>query len=760
MDFHRRLPLGLVFTVLVASIVTTHHVQAESPSRYLPSRTKGSNSILLPKGALSEIRSVIESSTSQSSDLSSSSSSIISSTPLRGGATQSSSPATPSSSAPKPIRVAFQGEAGAYSEKSLRELLGPNVIAVPRPNFESCYRAVASKECDYALMPIENSLGGSIHENYDLMLRYDLTIVAEHDFRVRHCLLTKPGMDVKNIKYAISHSQALSQCDNYLRARGITPLATYDTAGSAKMISSALRGDAFGREMPEGCTPDNTAAIASDLAGQTFGLECKQEGIEDDDSNFTRFLLLGRRGVAQHLNKKIPCKTSLVFTLPNSAGALYKSLACFSLRDIDMSKIESRPMSAALLNYLRFKSAVTYSKEAASSQKYGKDLPRFRYLFYLDILSSELDEGVQNALHHLREQSDYCRVLGSYPAKSRLVGPVAEAVEALNAANAGKPSTGDLRLKKLPSDEDEARQLKIGLIGYGNFGNYLSQQLSQHEVRCIDTLDKSKEAEENNVEYYPNFDMTNFLQGLDVVIITVPMIELEETLESLPVDKLRNKLVVEVCPLNVYPKTVLTRMLPSEVDILCTNPMFSPGMNADGQSGKSLDGLPFVYEKVRIRDTSRADSFLSTFERARAQMVEMASEDHDAYVADAEFVTHLTGRLLDRNLLPVTPVSSREYAALCDLADLTGNDTFDLFYGMFKYNDRAKALLDKMRDNLASVERKLAAKEAYLAASAEMKNSERQKLLAECKMLLREMAKTSAPTPSTESKDEEGKPSS
>ena len=255
--------------------------------------------------------------------------------------------------------------------------------------------------------------------------------------------------------------------------------------------------------------------------------------------------------------------------------------------------------------------------------------------------------------------------------------------------------------------------------------------------------------------------MTNFLQGLDVVIITVPMIELEETLESLPIDKLRNKLVVEVCPLSVYPKTVMTRLLPSEADILCTNPMFSPGMNAEGQSGAVLDGLPFVYEKVRIRDTSRADAFLSTFERARAQMVEMASEDHDAYVADAEFITHLTGRLLDRNLLPVTPVSSREYAALCDVADLTGNDTFDLFYGMFKFNDRAKALLDKMRDNLASVERKLAAKEAYLAASAEMKNSEKQKLLAECKMLLREMARTNTQAPVDESKEDgDGKSSS
>ena len=229
---------------------------------------------------------------------------------------------------------------------------------------------------------------------------------------------------------------------------------------------------------------------------------------------------------------------------------------------------------------------------------------------------------------------------------------------------------------------------------------------------------------------------SNFLHGLDVVVIAVPMIELEETMESLPLENLRNKLIVEVCPLNVYPRTVLSRMLPPNTDILCTNPMFGPEL--------PLDGVPFVYERVRISDARRANCFLSTFERARCKMVEMAAEDHDAYVADAEFVTHLTGRLLDRNLLPVSPVSSREYSALCDVADMTTNDSFDMFYGMFKYNDRAKELLNKMRDNLASVERKLAAKEAYLAASAEMKNTDRQKLLAECRLLLREMAKSNA----------------
>mmetsp|Transcript_18844 Transcript_18844/g.32417 ORF Transcript_18844/g.32417 Transcript_18844/m.32417 type:complete len:765 (+) Transcript_18844:161-2455(+) len=739
----------LLVWMMVASIINlaaSSSSEGPSASRYFTNRSSN-NSILLPKGALRDIRSAIESAqqTQQNNDIpsslsqkpyvtSSSHSSMGMAFRRRGGAVSAATPPSNPSDI-KPIRVSFQGEAGAYSEKSLRELLGPNVIAVPRPNFESCYRAVASKECDYAIVPIENSLGGSIHENYDLMLRYDLTIVAEHDFRVRHCLLTKPGLDPKEIKYAISHPQALSQCDNYLRSRGIVPRATYDTAGSAKMISKVLKGESGGRELPEHCTPENTAAIASNLAGETFGLECKEEGIEDDDSNFTRFLLLGRNGVVQHLNKKIPSKTSLVFTLPNSAGALYKSLACFSLRDIDMSKIESRPMSAALLNYLRFRNTVTQLRVGQTSSSFGKDMPRFRYCFYLDILSSELDEGVQNALHHLREQSDYCRVLGSYPAKSRLVGPVADAVEALNAANVGKSRGTDLRLKSLPSDDEEARQLNIGIVGYGAFGQYLSKQMAgHHNVRCVDPVDKMKQAEENNVEYFPAFEMSKFLQGLDVVIISVPMIELEDTLESLPLEKLRNKLVVEVCSLNVYPRTLLTRMLPPEADILCCNPMFGPDL--------PLDGVPVVYEKARIRDTRRADCFLSIFERARCQMVEMASEDHDAYVADAEFVTHLTGRLLDRNLLPVSPVSSKEYAALCDVAGMTANDPFDMFYGMFKYNDRAKELLNTMRDNLASVERKLAAKEAYLEASAEMKNTDRQKLLAECRMLLREMARS------------------
>ena len=398
-----------------------------------------------------------------------------------------------------PIRVAYQGEPGAYSEQAVRELLGPNVIAVARPNFEACYRAVACKECDYACLPVENSLGGSMHENYDLMLRYDLTIVTEHELRVRHCLHVAPGVKQEDVKYCISHPQALAQCDNYLRGLGISPFPMYDTAGSAKLISEIFfNGDSKDknsstdpkRSLPDACTVSNTAAIASALAGRYYKLECLDQGIEDDDTNFTRFLLLGRSpGVSQHLNKNVPSKTSIVFTLANTPGALYKALACFSLRDIDFSKIESRPTSASLLNYLKYKTQAMGLKNKSTQVD---ELPRFRYCFYLDFLANELDENAQNALHHLREQAEFCRILGSYPQKSRLVGPVHDAITALNAQEAGKIHTvEDVTQRRLPSDDDDTTQLNIGIIGYGTMGQILGRKfVERNKVRCLDSTDK------------------------------------------------------------------------------------------------------------------------------------------------------------------------------------------------------------------------------------------------------------------------------
>jgi prephenate dehydratase/prephenate dehydrogenase len=647
-----------------------------------------------------------------------------------------------------PMRVAYQGEPGAYSEKSTRELLGDNVIAVGRPNFEACFRAVAGMECDYACLPVENSLGGSIHENYDLMLRYDLTIVAEHEFRVHHCFLVKPGVEKKDIKYAISHPQALAQCDNYLRGLGITPVPSYDTAGSAKMIADAVaaKDGTLGtgkdggerRKLPRDCTPENTCAIASNLASKIYGLECLAEGIEDDDSNFTRFLLLGLKGVTQHLSSSTPAKTSIVFTLPNQPGALYKALACFSLRDIDFSKIESRPTSASLLNFLKFRSQLDGRKSKANA-----NLPRFRHCFYLDFLANELDEDALNAMHHLQEQSDFCRVLGSYPQKSRLVGPVFDAAEDLKHQNL---PLDQVSLTHLASDKEELQKLRIGIVGFGTLGQFLTKKFGKrHDISCTDVVDKSADAEEMGVPFYPSFDIEAFVRDSDVIVLAVPLIEFEQAVAALPKDQLRGKLVVEVCPLSGHPKTVLLNNLPNNVDILCATPMFGPGSDATSLNS-SWDSRPLVYEKVRITDLGRVKAFLSVFEQERCKMVEMTAEQTDANVADAVFVTHLTGRLLGKDLLPPAFVASKEYEALSDIVDVTAvEDSWDQFYGLYKYNANAKELLRRMRENLVQVERQLAAKEAYLIAKSEMYDNDRLKLIAEAKSLLQEVAKSSAP---------------
>jgi len=679
---------------------------------------------------------------------------------------QSASPYTApafSSSTALGLRVAYQGVPGAYSEKSTRELLGENVIAIGRPDFESCFQAVASMEVDYACLPIENSLGGSIHENYDLMLRYDLTICAEHEFRVQHCVLTKKGVKLGDVKYAISHPQALAQCDNYLRGLGIRPIPTYDTAGSAKMIIE--------NDLPENCTPENTCAIASDLAGRTYGLNCLAKGVEDDDSNFTRFLLLGRKGVTQYLTQNVPAKTSVVFTLPNAAGALYKALACFSLRDIDCSKIESRPTSVSLLNYLKFRS----QQKKNGSKREELSVPRFRYCFYLDFLDGKLSSNSESALANLREFTDYVRILGSYPRESRLVGPVAAAVEELKTAVVEDPT--EISLMELPSDsEDGETPLSIGILGFGAFGQFLAAQMARkHRVSCLDKLDKSVEARNVGADYYPSFEMTRFLKDLDVVILAVPVIDLEETIAALPVDKLAGKLLVDVSPLNQHPKSILLRAFAShpEIDILVTNPMLGPtarGAQASAITASAIngskggvvltpsnaealaeaassrwDGRPVVYERVRVANIPRCDRYLKIFEKARCQVIEMGSDQHDATTGDAEFVTHMVGRLLDQDMLPPTPVMSKEYEALMEVAEMTAGDSFDLFFGMFKYNERAQEHMTAMRENLASLERQLAAREAYLMAREEMRNNDRQRLLVETRLLLQELAKGGIP---------------
>jgi prephenate dehydratase len=266
------------------------------------------------------------------------------------------------------MRVAYQGEPGAYSEQAVFGYFG-QVETKPCETFDDIFAAVTSGECESGLIPIENSLAGSIHQNYDLLLRNNLHIVGEYFLRVRHCLIALPGVEKSEIVRVISHPQALGQCAGYLRAMGVKHEPVYDTAGSVKMLRAS--GER------------TTAAIASKRAAELYEMQILQEGIEDNPENYTRFLAITKTPVAPEGE----AKTSIVFTLKNQPGALFKALSVFALRDLDLTKIESRPLA-------------------------GKP---WEYLFYIDFIGATREERVKKALDHLEEYAVMLRILGSYP---------------------------------------------------------------------------------------------------------------------------------------------------------------------------------------------------------------------------------------------------------------------------------------------------------------------------------------------------------
>ncbi len=272
--------------------------------------------------------------------------------------------------------VAFQGERGAFSEDAARQLLGSGVETIPCRTFEEMFEAVSTGAAAAAAAPIENSLAGSVHKNYDLLMEHDLTIIGETNVRIVHHLIAPHGVALRDVRRVHSHPVALAQCEKFLRAnRQIEVAPAYDTAGSVKMIVETNSGE--------------DAAIAGATAAAVYGAQIIAESIEDNAQNFTRFLLLARSERApsiKTISNQHQRKTSIVFRVANKPGGLFRSLAAFALRDIDLTKIESRPIE-------------------------GRP---WEYSFYLDLIGDQLDPHVERALANLAELAESVRVLGSY----------------------------------------------------------------------------------------------------------------------------------------------------------------------------------------------------------------------------------------------------------------------------------------------------------------------------------------------------------
>jgi prephenate dehydratase len=273
------------------------------------------------------------------------------------------------------LTVAFQGELGAFSQEAAMKLAGPEAEPVPCQRFLDVFQMVARGDAAAAVIPIENTLHGSVHENYDHLLAHDLVITGETQVRIVHCLIAAPGVRAGQIRRVYSHPVALNQCLEFFATHPeIEKAPFYDTAGSVKML------------MEEG--PRDAAAIASAVAADYYGARILKRSIEDDRQNFTRFFLLQREvAKAAVKTKENGWKTSVVFTTKNRPGAIFRALGAFALRDLSLAKIESRPLR-------------------------GKP---WEYLFYLDFLGSMEDTAAKNAVAHLAELADFHRVLGSYP---------------------------------------------------------------------------------------------------------------------------------------------------------------------------------------------------------------------------------------------------------------------------------------------------------------------------------------------------------
>src|SRR3954463_1193306 len=266
------------------------------------------------------------------------------------------------------MTIAYQGEPGAFSEAAARRV-DTAAQLTPCRSFDEVFDAVQAGTAAYGVLPIENSIGGSIHRNYDLLLERTLPIVAEVELPVVHHLLALPGATLDGLRRVYSHPQGLAQCERFLRTlTKVEIIATYDTAGSAKMVADSGLKDA--------------GAIASARAGDVFGLVSLAASVQDFDDNITRFLVVG----AAPLPNRVADKTSIVFTLPNEPGSLFKALSVFALRGISLTKLESRPIQ-------------------------GRP---WEYLFYVDLAAARDEVHCTRALAHLAEFAPMLRTLGTY----------------------------------------------------------------------------------------------------------------------------------------------------------------------------------------------------------------------------------------------------------------------------------------------------------------------------------------------------------
>lgn len=548
----------------------------------------------------------------------------------------------------KKTTYCYQGVPGCYSEQACIGVSFKN-HKIPTPETQECrsfpdvFQAVIRKDF-YGVIPVENSLGGSIHENFDLIQTYhqEIEVIQEYNLRIEHCLLALPGISINEIERVESHPQALAQCRETLSSLfsdTVDRIPIHDTAYGAKNLQEKSRAQL------DNDPTLKTAIIASREAAQRYGLTILRESIEDNPQNYTRFWVIRKRPdrhvgtfqIAQKTTNRM-YKHSILFSLDHKAGSLSKILSIFSVCNANLTKIESRPIR--------------------NPQESGHP---FQYWFFVDFVEE------------LPTDSSSCVI----PMIVNLQGIVVYQFKSLGI---------------YPYDETiyvPQHSLRVGIVGGGTFGQCIAKLLdSTHHIMLTSRSDYSAICKRHGWEFYSTIDEWNKVEK-DVILIAVSIDSFDAVVQKI---KFQDELVVDVLSVKEFPKQVLLKNTPQSCDILATHPMFGPNSIRAGNLP------PFILEKIRIGNTLRCQYFLESISNY-CRLVEMSCEKHDQELAIYQSITHYVNRILDQSGFTQAEYHKvpRSCRLLLDSIRLTKDDSDSLFYSLFKYNLYAKRLLKSLQ---------------------------------------------------------------
>ncbi len=523
------------------------------------------------------------------------------------------------------MRIGFQGKKNCYSYQVIESYLNINKTeTIGFKTFENVFESISKNEIDYAVLPIENSIGGCIFVNYDLFNKYDIKIHSEFHHSINHSLYSLGK--IEEIKKVISHPQAIQQCINNIKNNNFISEEYWDTTGSLDRI----------KELND----KSIACIAPPNLSKEYGLNEVITYFNDQDKNITRFYLISSK------NKNLPnnlLKNNLIIKLnkfsgyiisKDQVGILNEYLNKFTQYNCNLTKIESRP-------YL------------------GCDRNVFSYIFYI--------EGIIND-NFINELPSFTK-FGIFP------------------------------LLEHNFIKQEKKNLKIGIIGFGRFGQFIGEHMVKYgfQVYATSRSDYSELSKDIGITFLKHEDFLRL--NLDIIVLSTSILSFEKVFLSFPEKFWEKKLVVDVLSVKNYPNEILCKYLHKN-QILLTHPMFGPDSAKFSWYQKN-----FVYWFYQESDL--INEFLNFWKKQGCNMINMEPDDHDKLTANSQFLTHFIGRTLELLECKNTPVDTDGYKSLVTIKNHSVNDSWDLFYALAKYNKKSIDTINILKYQFNKLQEKL-----------------------------------------------------